>query len=236
MNAIRCSMCYFSTNGFNEYRSHIVRIHKNDPNFVVHCCIDSCAFSTTKWSSYRLHISRRNHMLLLDRLTLVNEEGDDNENNADVEVGHIYNEDSLAKQTANRAAYTLAFEANHDVPRQAVDDFADTTRAIVKSNVTRVLEKLREEDIDTGITDSTVEEIDQSFESLNTSYKRNKFYSEKFSYIEPEEVYLGSVSTTINGISTRKRKFGYIIPFQNKLKVFFRVTRNLAVCSEFPQK
>jgi uncharacterized FAD-dependent dehydrogenase len=100
-------------------------------------------------------------MLLQDRLTLVNEEGGDNENNA------------------NTAAYTLAFKANHDVPRQAVDDFVDTTRAIVKSNVTRVLEKLREGDIDTVITDSTVEEIDQSFESLNTSYKRNKFYSEK---------------------------------------------------------
>jgi hypothetical protein len=57
----------------------------------------------------------------------------------------------LAQQTVNTAAYTLAFEANHDVPRQAVDDFADTTRAIVKSNVTRVLEKLREGDIDTGI-------------------------------------------------------------------------------------
>ena len=179
MNEIRCSMCYFSTNRFNEYRSHIVRIHKNDPNFVAHCCIDSCAFSTKKWSSYRSHISRRHHMLLQDRLTLVNEEGGDNENNADVEVGHVYNEDGLAKQTANTAAYTLAFKANHYVPRQAVDDFVDTTRAIVKSNVTRVLEKLREGDIDTGITDSTVEEIDQSFESLNTSYKRNKFYSEK---------------------------------------------------------
>jgi hypothetical protein len=121
-------------------------------------------------------------MLLQDRLTLVNEEGDDNENNAQVEVDHVYNEVGLAQQTVNTAAYTLAFEANHDVPRQAVDDFADTTRAIVKSNVTRVLEKLRG-DIDTGIADSTVQEIDQSFESLNTSYKRNKFYSEKNGYI-----------------------------------------------------
>ena len=170
MNEIICSMCYFSTNRFNEYKSHIDRIHKNDPNFVVH-------------SSYRLHISRKHHMLLQDRLTLVNEEGDDNENNAQVEVDHVYNEVGLAQQTVNTAAYTLAFEANHDVPRQAVDDFADTTRAIVKSNVTRVLEKLREGDIDTGIADSTVQEIDQSFESLNTSYKRNKFYSEKNCYI-----------------------------------------------------
>jgi hypothetical protein len=29
-------------------------------------------------------------MLLQDRLTLVNEEGDDNENNAQVEVDHVY--------------------------------------------------------------------------------------------------------------------------------------------------
>jgi hypothetical protein len=45
-----------------------------------------------------------------------------------------------------------------------------------------MLYELREGDIDTGIADSTVQEIDQSFESLNTSYKRNKFYSEKNCY------------------------------------------------------
>jgi hypothetical protein len=40
-------------------------------------------------------------MLLQDRLTLVNEEGDDNENNAQVEVDHVYNEVGLAQQTVN---------------------------------------------------------------------------------------------------------------------------------------
>jgi hypothetical protein len=42
------------------------------------------------------------------------------------------------------------------------------------------------------------------------------FILKKIVIFEPEEVYSGSVSKTINGLSTRKRKFGYIIPFHSK--------------------
>lgn len=49
-----CNMCSFITHQPNALTSHIIRMHKDSPQFNVDC--RSCLQSYTKWDSFRNHI------------------------------------------------------------------------------------------------------------------------------------------------------------------------------------
>ena len=91
----RCNFCVYTSDTFRKFRNHYVRYHRNDPNFSVTCCIDSCAYTTKKWGSYKVHVHRKHKEYDEPRAVNYNDprfnenvgDGDDHD---DVEEGLYY--------------------------------------------------------------------------------------------------------------------------------------------------
>lgn len=52
-NILQYGMCVYETNLHKEFSGHVidVRIHKNDPRFLVYCQIGECSLITKVWNS-----------------------------------------------------------------------------------------------------------------------------------------------------------------------------------------
>ncbi len=53
-----CSMCHFQSNEFRRFKSHVVRMHRNNPDFIISCLYGGCAHSTKNWNAFKMHVSR----------------------------------------------------------------------------------------------------------------------------------------------------------------------------------
>lgn len=67
-NILQYGMCVYETNLHKEFSGHVVRIHKNDPRFLVYCQIGERSLSTKVWNSYKQHVS--NNIKILFYLVL----------------------------------------------------------------------------------------------------------------------------------------------------------------------
>ncbi len=41
-----CTMYHFQGDEFRRFISHVLRMHRNSPDFLVSCCYGACAYST----------------------------------------------------------------------------------------------------------------------------------------------------------------------------------------------
>ena len=57
--AFHCSMCSYTSTQFKQFSNHLVRYHRNDPHFRVHCSFSDCMYSTRSWNAFKLHVSRK---------------------------------------------------------------------------------------------------------------------------------------------------------------------------------
>ena len=67
-NILQYGMCVYETNLHKEFSGHVVRIHKNDPRFLVYCQIGESSLSTKVWNSFKQHVS--NNIKILFYLVL----------------------------------------------------------------------------------------------------------------------------------------------------------------------
>lgn len=54
-----CSMCVFHSQSQVSLVQHLVRWHKNDPQFAARCIFDGCGVQYTSWNSFKSHVYRK---------------------------------------------------------------------------------------------------------------------------------------------------------------------------------
>lgn len=91
-----CTMCVYVTKYHNDFCSHIARVHKNDPRFIVYCQIGNCSFSTNIWNrqTHKQHISKQHkNIVVLDALK--------NNNNDNHHPEDVYNDNDTNQAILN---------------------------------------------------------------------------------------------------------------------------------------
>ncbi len=53
-----CTICHFQSDEFRRFKSHVLRMHRNSPDFLVSCCYGPCAYSTKSWNPFKMHVYR----------------------------------------------------------------------------------------------------------------------------------------------------------------------------------
>lgn len=102
-------VCVYETKYHKDFCSHIVRVHKNDPRFLVYCQIGECSFSTKVWNSYKHHIGKHHkNIIVLD--TMISHDYDDDHH---VEV--LNNGTSDTDPSVLNAVYLLGLETRHNL-------------------------------------------------------------------------------------------------------------------------
>jgi hypothetical protein len=221
-------MCYFACSRFNEFVQHIVRYHRNDPNFIVHCCIERCNYSTKRWNAYKLHVSRKH------KNTNEAQYGDNEgpiENDIDIdEVGIAEPVMDLRMQnTFVNAQYLLGLEVQHHLSQAGLDSVSASTCIMVKEHIDRfkaeLLKQMREKNMDESVlNDIHIDNIlDDSFDDLKTPYLRDKFFTTYCNLVPPKDILLGSKAVRKGGRIIRKRSYGYIVPFLENIKAFLEM-------------
>ena len=118
-------MCCFQTNTYSSLNNHLIRQHRNDPHFIVHCSFPFCMYSSHSWNAFKLHVSR-NHKYI-DR-------ADDamqfyTAGNSDESTSESDNEDNDQSSVHKwfTASYLLKLETSHKLSHHALNDVVSST-------------------------------------------------------------------------------------------------------------
>ena len=216
MPEYKCSMCFFASNNFEKYKNHIVRIHKNDANFIVHCNIENCNFTARKWSTFKSHVSRKHRDI---------PGSGEEENIEDYDDVDEVNFNSLERETHLEAKYALALQAQHGLSISAVNAVLDSTSDILDGKMTVFKDIIRERLNENGVETSFLDDIMEPnlFSALKTNNARIKYYADNLSLIKPVEVVLEHKIVTIRGRHSIKNELGYCIPFEKSLTRFLEM-------------
>lgn len=130
-----CSMCPFSTSSFKRYVCHILRIHKDSPNFIITCNFSSCAYSTKSWNAFKAH-NRRCHKdvdIISDEQVAATDDSVIGEND-DITIDESSSLSENLRLLKN-AEYALKLETQHRIPKSAVNDIIEHTSQLVSHYV-----------------------------------------------------------------------------------------------------
>lgn len=214
--SFKCPCCTLSTiTTEREYFEHIGRHLKKHET--VTCVFENCHFKTNIYGTFASHRTRKHtpHSLddfkpeLLHRYVNPVNAGNDPADEEDVECGESYDEERKELPNiieANLAHLFLKLESISNVPKQCIDEMVEelnfisssASGPIMKGILQSCLEKHKCELDDSVITDMVTElcgsnPISQALRSdgpLSTAYKRNAYYKENFSVVEPVEYVL----------------------------------------------
>lgn len=217
-----CSMCFFICNTQKRLAQHIVRRHRNDPNFIVQCCLNNCVYTTKSWNAYKLHISRRHKFE-----NTFNFENDIEDEFIDIDENNVVNEEDIHKKRIfSVATYMLRLESEHKLSQKALNEIAGTTSVFLKqligSTKQHLALKLTENGVDDNILDGCFQS-EQLFESFSSQYLRDQFYTQECRLLHSEAVHLGTkVKRTSNGLKT-VHHYGRIVPFQKNIEALLNM-------------
>ncbi len=214
-----CVYCQYQTNKLNKYLSHLEYVHQTERGFSVTCGIGGCQKKYSIVESLSRHI-RRNHNINIhvgqpvaiqparpndsdgdesDDEYMQVQEGINNEENVDPEENAQYD------YLRTIALFILRLKEERKVPANActhivreINKLFEINTIEVRNAVSKVLE---ENGIDQRNIDG-FEDIFTSFHSvsaatnvLNTTKKQDKYFTEQFDFVEPEEILLGHDET-----------------------------------------
>lgn len=224
----RCNFCVYTSATFRKFKNHYVRYHRNDPNFSVTCCIDSCAYTTKKWGSYKVHVHRKHKEYDEPLAVNYNDPGlDEDVDHGDVEeglygpCGELVNEQF--DQYHSNALFTLSLAAKQHLGDVAIDSITDSFSEVVSAHLRAfkdgVKNKLHERGIGPNLINEVLEEVlvDNSIENVSTSAKRNEYYTQNFPYVQPEEVTICHEYQTKNGQLEAVSRKGYFVPLTKNI-------------------
>ena len=210
-----CNFCPFRTSLFSLFQSHYVRRHRNEPNFFIACCIDSCSYTTKRWGAFRVHVHRKHKHIIEEDDVAVHEDDSGGRGDAVDNVTHQSQDISYSN-----AMYTLSLETQHKMTKTAIDAVVESTSLLLNSHLdhyrTQLKDKLAERGIDASIVDGI--KIDMLLENMNSDAKRQAFYQNTMTcYVSPKDVVLGQNFVTKNGKITEVSRVGYIVPFEKNV-------------------
>lgn len=218
-------MCVYTTRSHKDFCIHIVRVHKHDPRFIIHCQIGQCAFSTKVWNSYKQHISKRHRNDLLN--DLVNDHDDDNGIIVHDFGGDIVNVNNMELDNTQvlNASYLLSLESCHNITQSAINLIAHNTSELISKHLEVYRNKLKNEIQTKGhaeIENILKEEAALScFDELKSEHKRRTFYKTHFNMVSPQSIELGYHLKKSQGGIKRIRDYGYFIPFEDLITILY---------------
>ena len=230
----KCSMCCFSGDSFQRLTDHVVRLHRHDPNFVVHCEIGNCAYTSKSWGAYKCHVSRKHRAELGPRGQIPNMPV----NNENL-VGADYADDAMDAeeyhenqgvlhdiQTANcNVSFCLALQSRHGLTQCSINEVIDSAASLVQLHVGRFKRQIWNELTTRGIDVSFLNDIntDTLLGDMNSCKKRDSFYEKQLHSVPSAAVKLGEKYITMKGKITKRDINGYIVPFKNSLVSLIRL-------------
>ncbi len=220
-----CSMCPFSTSKVSRYIHHILRVHKNSPNFLISCNLGTCAYTTKSWKAFKQH-NWRCHK----EVGSISDEHMAATGGEESVIGDVLDIPSDETNTLfenfaflKNAEYALKLETQHRIPKSAVNDIIAHTSLLVSHYVTQAVNKV--------VTTSGIKlgsEVLESikhvdFSNISTDHNRHKYYQTHCKLISPEEVLVGSESKTVNGETREIKKLGYYVPFKESIQALLQL-------------
>ena len=195
MAGIACSLCNVIPVNYQDWLKHVVRRHRNHPNFYIECQFPSCNYSTKSWPGFRSHYSRSHK-----REDTSLEFSDDT-----LPLDNFQDIDQFDMVTAS---LILKLQARHKLSAVSTNDIIDGFGWLL-NEVRKNMGVQANHDI-----------ISTSLAKFTTESKRHKFYTDNCRYIEPEKVIVGTQFTAKGGRYREVANCGYIIPFKKSLENF----------------
>ncbi len=232
-----CPFCFYRAFEFSTFTQHVIRSHKDHPNFIAHCTADGCEYSSKNWKSFKAHCSRQ-HGGEFTWSTQRNEINPQDDNLGDPEQFDIPPEDDLEyiesvenistykQKKLHAGKYALQLDAGYNLPQKAVDGILETTDHLVHDQISlyksEIEKALKERNLPTDfLSDIPIETL---FDDVSTVNRRNNVYKDDFNYIAPRQVELGKKwCNDSKGNLIQKPKYGYIVPFKESLQQFVRM-------------
>jgi hypothetical protein len=214
---LACKMCLYPSKNKKQLIIHLLKKHQHDKNFSVNCIMTNCMYSCRSWLTFKQHCRRMHGITSITADMTMPESESDGEESTDV-VG-----EETQKVDCMLAKYFLTLETEHKVSKSAVNTIATATETMFQDVIGSLKDKLCNKVIDDdikGVIDEVCnDEAKLNVHGLETSHKRQAFYSKHFHYVASEKVQLGS--RYIRGKGNKPKliqSYAYIVPLKNQLE------------------
>lgn len=180
-------MCPFFCNGKAGLINHLLRKHKTEKNFIIHCSNPGCGISFTKLSSFRRHYYRKH--AIEENLNNIEEDIDTTTNNSDIDIVPACRETQKSE-----ALFLLKLKAEHNLSEKALNDIMDSTKEMLQHQSSVIKQRLSTEipeDFFQTVNRDEMFRLDV-FLGLETEHLREKFFRRHLGYIKPVSVKLGT--------------------------------------------
>lgn len=214
-------MCPFFCVRKSELMDHLIRRHKNEKNFIIHCSKSGCGASFTKILSFKRHHYRKH-------ANEAEEDEDEINDHEDLPLNEI--EQSVISETQQaEAQFLLKLKSEHNLSEKAIDDIMETTKQMIQHQSSKIKERLSTEIPEHIFETLNDDEIfgNDTFVGLETEFLREKFFEKNLGYIKPQAVKLG-VENVLKKVGKKyrlveKEKLGYIVPFFPQLQELLKM-------------
>lgn len=217
----QCSMCPFFCKQQYELITHLLRRHRNDANFKVHCSTKGCGTTFKSYNAFQMHCKRK-HSLHQNKTDDDAHICDDNETEDNIMDCVSHNSDTTDEQKVD-AHFILKMTAEYHLSQTAISNVILSTRCLFNERLEIVKNRLKQA-LPVALGDINLDEIfhENLFQGLDTEYSRDKFISDNFGYIEPTPVKLGMMKKQIKQqgkyMYVERDVVGYFVPFLKQLE------------------
>lgn len=223
-----CSMCSFTSANFASCNSHIIRLHRNDANFIVNCCINDCQYVSRSWNAYKMHVSRTHREADIDDAHV--HDVDLNGHDADLQADPAdVNHDGQADQEEHRdnaldqkyfdAKFLLALKVDHNLSDRGVQSVIGNMTDLVSNHLMAYKTKIANALTANGHHAEFLNDIATGENSLElfSKHKHLKFLEKECGLVRSVPVLMGEKLCEIRGNVRVVKKFAYIVPFVSNL-------------------
>jgi len=229
-NDFECFLCPFSCSSVNEFSSHVIRFHKNDPGFLVKCSF--CGATYQKYESYSRHLLRKHAISTDNCLSLES-------NTEDSDTGSANSVTFEQEVNCKVAGMILKLKGKHNVSQTVVDTVVTNIAELLEAFQQRTKLAVEEhKNVNGCVIDSTLTELADRplIDNLQSQFMQQKYFVDVLSMVEPVKVKLGqSEKLTTSGQSHLVSHYGYYVPFLKNLSKLLscpEVLTEVQHCSE----
>lgn len=214
-------MCPFFCVRKSELMDHLIRRHKNEKNFIIHCSKSGCGASFTKNLNFKRHHYRKH-------ANEAEEDEDEINDHEDLLLNEI--EQSVISETQQaEAQFLLKLKSEHNLSEKAIDDIMETTKQMIQHQSSKIKKNLSTEIPEHIFETLNDDEIfgNDTFVGLETEFLREMFFEKNLGYIKPQAVKLG-VENVLKKVGKKYRlvereKLGYIVQFFPQLQELLKM-------------
>ena len=167
----QCSLCPFFGASVDSLTAHLIRRHKHDMHFIVHCSV--CGASFGKINSFEKHFKRQHFKDSFHQVSGIIEEGHLSD------AGYEFCDEGGSNSKKEEALYLLKLKAGHQLSDEAVNEVMLTTRELVNSKCKKLRLLLNQEEIANTAIVNEISTMEHVFEGLESHHRREQFFSKR---------------------------------------------------------